>query len=78
MGNSAGRGIDGRGPICTSFFVVVYDGRGHIVISTQSFLECLGVVVTALDEGFAGNIVFHGDFGGMICEMVGTSRRRMN
>lgn len=62
----------------TLFFVVVYDGGGHIVIRTQSFLESFGVVVTALDEGFAGDIIFHGDFGGMIGEMVGTSGRRMN
>jgi len=67
-----------EGWIGTSFFVVVYDGRGHIVIRTQSLLESFRVVVTALDEGFAGDIVFHGDFGGMICEMVGTSRSWMN
>ena len=64
--------------IGTSVFVVVYDGGSHIVIRSQSFFESFRVVVTTLDERFAGDIVFHGDFGGMICDVVGTSRSRMN
>ena len=62
----------------TSLFVVVYYGTSHIVICTQSLLEGFGVVVAALDEWFASDIVFHGDFWRVICEMVGTSGSRMD
>lgn len=59
----------------TSPFVVVYYRGRHVVITLQPFFESFCVVVATLDEGFASDVVFHGNFGRMICEMVGTSRR---
>jgi hypothetical protein len=48
------------------------------MVTCQSFLEGFCVIVAALDEGFSGYIIFHGDFGRMIGEMIRTSRGLMD
>ena len=68
----------GEGSGGTSLFVVFYYGGRHIVICAQSFLEGLGVVIAALDEWLASDIILHGDLWRVICEMVSTSGRRMD
>ena len=62
----------------TSLLVVLYYGSCHIVVTSQSLLKGFCVVVAALNEGFACDIILHWDFGGMVGKMVSTTGGRMN
>lgn len=66
-------GIDGLPD--AGLLVVVDDGRGLSVICHKALLEGLGVVVGALDEGLAGNVINHGLLGGVEDLVVGAARR---
>lgn len=39
--------------------VVVDDGGSLLVVGAKALLQCLGVVVAALDKGLAGDVVLH-------------------
>jgi hypothetical protein len=62
----------------TSSFVIFYYGGCHIMVTLQSLLESFWVIIAALNERFSSDIVFHGDFGRVIREMIGTSRCKMD
>ena len=40
--------------------VILHDWGGLLVVCDQSLDECLGIVVAALDEGFASDVISHG------------------
>lgn len=48
------------------------------MVTSQSLLEGFCVIVAALNEGFACDIILHWDFGGMVGKMVSTTGGRMD
>lgn len=57
-----------------TLLLVVLDNRdGLLVVGDETLLEGLGVVVGALDEGLAGEVVLHGDLGGSELLVVGAT-----
>lgn len=65
------RGVDGLPD--AGLAVVVHNGGGLLVVGVETLLEGLGVVVGALDEGLAGDIVGHGLLGRVEGGVVGTA-----
>jgi hypothetical protein len=62
----------------TSLLVVLYYGSCHVVVTSQSLFEGFCIVVAALNEGVARNIILHWDFGRMVGKMVSTTGGRMD
>lgn len=54
--------------------VVADDGGGLLVVGGETLLERVGVVVGALDEGLAGEVVLHVDLGRVEGAVVGAAR----
>lgn len=58
----------------TLLLVVLDNGDGLLVVGDQALLEGLGVVVRALDERLASDVVLHGDLGGSELSVVRAAR----
>ena len=58
--------------------VVVDNGGGLLVVGAEALLQGVGVVVGALDEGLAGDVVLHVLLGGVEGGVVGSARGRVD